>query len=203
MFTRKSALILLLLTFLSACGTSPTAAAPTPILATVEVTRIVPVKETEMVEVEVIKIVTPTPKPTRVKEPVAVIEENAKYTGRYITETRGIDGLCSLNIIHTITDYPMNTIDFEMLCSRGAPSYNMGYARGSMLLGAKSAVYERFSDTHNESCYLVFRFEEESIEVEQIGMDYVCGFGHAVYADGIYNLIDRNPPERGSLYPER
>ena len=37
------------------------------------------------------------------------------------------------------------------------------------------------------------------ITLTQLGMDFDCGFGHAVYADGIYKLVDPKPPILGCL----
>jgi hypothetical protein len=48
-------------------------------------------------------------------------------------------------------------------------------------------------------CHFVLQFGEDSITVTQLGMDFSCGFGHAVYADGVYTLVDPQPPHLGCL----
>jgi hypothetical protein len=90
---------------------------------------------------------------------------------------------------------------FELSCNRGAPSYNLGYAYGRFALANHIGVYHVSYWSEGE-CNIVFTFETESVHVEQIGLDFDCGFGHGVYADGDYSLVDDRPPVLGCMYPE-
>jgi hypothetical protein len=48
-------------------------------------------------------------------------------------------------------------------------------------------------------CSIVFQFDKNRVKVTQLGMDFDCGFGHGVYADGIYKRIDAKSSNFGSL----
>jgi hypothetical protein len=75
-----------------------------------------------------------------------------------------------------------------------------------VLLSENLAVYsapeEYFYNVQNESvapCHIVFQFEKNAIKATQLGMDFDCGFGHGVYANGVYKLVDPKPPVIGCL----
>jgi hypothetical protein len=85
-------------------------------------------------------------------------------------------------------------ISFELVCSRGTPSYNSGYAFSKIHMADSIAVH-----SPNDACSIVFEFQDNLIKVTQIGLDSDCGFGHGVYASGIYSLIDDSPPVLGCM----
>lgn len=115
-------------------------------------------------------------------------------TGIYSTSWNEYGG-CILQVFHQISNGSFDEIELELYCSRGAPSYNMGYAITSTITDGRMAVYDSPS-TFGE-CFIVFTFEEMKVTVDQIGGS--CGFGHAVYANGVYQLNDNSKPRMGCL----
>ena len=134
---------------------------------------------------------TPSPSPTFTPVPA----ERAEYdniSGTYKV-VRSDGGWCIIKVIleqHAQED----VIGFELFCIRGAPSYNSGSALGRLLSGHDVAVF-----SPNKKCSIVLIFKPNRIEVTQIGMDFDCGFGGTVYADGTYILIDDKPPVLGCM----
>jgi hypothetical protein len=140
-------------------------------------------------------IPTPLPTPTFLSAP----SERPDYdqvSGKYLLD-RGENGGCVLNVVLE----PTNEIGFDLFCIRGALSYNSGYGIGKILIRNNVAVYSpRFFS--GDVCNIVFQFEEDKVTVTQFGSDFDCGFGHAVYADGVYELVDIKPPQLGCLHGE-
>ena len=168
-------------------------------LVTVEITRLVEIQVTVPVEVtrEIEILITgaapvnqqATPKPAA----------NINYSGVYV-KSNGKDfykdGGCVLSVIHEAVQDPFDNLSFELFCTRGEPSYNMGYTIDDILFEnhlSKTAVW---SSPWGE-CHLVFGFNEHEVVVSQIGHSFACGFGHAVYANGTYYLKDAAPPNLG------
>jgi hypothetical protein len=81
-----------------------------------------------------------------------------------------------------------------LFCIKGEPSYNSGSAIGRLLFAHDTAVF-----APNPKCSIVFDFNPNTIDVKQIGLDFDCGFGHGVYADGTYLLINDKPPVIGCM----
>jgi hypothetical protein len=162
---------------------------------TVEITHIV---EREVpITVEVTRIVIATPIPFAPQTPSAT-ENIGELTGTYDWMESNIEGRgCTLKVVHHTTLDPFNKIDFELSCNRGAPSFNSGFAQGTISEGKNVAAFTRYDPVSGETCNLVFRFIEAAVEVTQIGMDYACGFGHGVYAEGTYELVDSSIPQLG------
>jgi hypothetical protein len=141
----------------------------------------------------------PTVIPTLTFAPVP--SERADYdniSGTY-KFNRGDGGECDLKINFEPSIKPYFEISFELACIRGAPSYNSGWAMGKILMNDNVAVYARPSSVSDSICNIVFQFDNNQVKVTQLGMDYDCGFGHAVYADGLYTLVDAKPPSLGCL----
>ena len=106
---------------------------------------------------------------------------------------RSDGGSCWLNILQKT----LEELEFELLCMRGAPSYNSGYAMASIPMAFNVAVYSiLYTDVE---CYIVFEFEQDVVNVTQIGRDFDCGFGGSVYATGTYQMVDENPPTLGCM----
>jgi hypothetical protein len=168
---------------------------------TIEVTRVVEVMQT--VEVSVTVAATAMTDSSNVATNIAdnplipTIPYDYNHTGTY-TLTRNNDTGCTLLVLHEISSEPLNTIGFELLCHRGAPSYNLGHAEGNVLIGNHTAVWS--SSSPFGECHLIFEFAETSVEVKQIGQSLDCGFGGFVYADGIYQLINDATPTLGCMW---
>ena len=142
---------------------------------------------------------TPTVIPTLTFAPVP--SERADYdkiSGTYKFQ-RGDGGECDLKVNFEPPVNPFLEISFEIACIRGAPSYNSGWAMAKILMGNDIAVYSRPSSVSDSTCNIIFQFGDNQVKVTQLGMDYDCGFGHAVYVDGLYTLVDAKPPTLGCL----
>ena len=145
-----------------------------------------------------------TPNPTYTPYPTCtpIISKNpqtsgpvriGKLTGTYsVSYSNGAGSI--LKVIHETSDEPIDRLRFELYCNRGAPSFNSGVADGIILVSGDTAVYNTCYEIYGP-CSIVFRFSENAVEVTQIGGAFDCGFGHAVYADGVYELVDHNVPE--------
>jgi len=90
--------------------------------------------------------------------------------------------------IHYIS--PQN-IRFYIDISTGAPAYNTGALYGRLKLNKKDGSYE-YLPVKDGDCKLTFIKKGNAITVKTISGD--CGFGHDVYADGLYYLTDAKNP---------
>lgn len=118
-------------------------------------------------------------------------------TGTYILTRENGSG-CILKMLEQPTDKPFRQLDFELLCMRGDPSYNSGYAMATIFMADNKAVYFIQYDGAIP-CSIIFEFQESAVQVEQIGTWSDCGFGGSVYANGIYELKDHAPPVLGCM----
>jgi hypothetical protein len=84
-------------------------------------------------------------------------------------------------------------IEFSLECNRGAPSYNSGFARGTIDVIDRIASYH--VNEFNGPCELLFDFKPNSVVVSQNGADFACGFGHAVDCGGTYRLKNHRTPK--------
>jgi len=81
-------------------------------------------------------------------------------------------------------------LQFELNCDEGFGG-NSGLAFGVLDFKDNVAVF-----TRNVSglCEITFKFQNNSVEVTQNGMDVYCGFGMGIHASGNYRLDNnRNP----------
>jgi hypothetical protein len=125
--------------------------------------------------------------------------EYDSVSGRYQLGQLDYGSYCLLNVAMQPESYPQE-IGIELGCDRGAPSMNSGYALDIIIIEDDTAVYSPWFNFGE--CYIVFKFINNQVKVVQIGSGLDCGFGHAVYADGIYDLIDPTPPKLGCMeYP--
>jgi len=85
------------------------------------------------------------------------------------------------------------SIEFSLECNRGAPSYNSGFAKGTIdvLNGIASYHVTEF----NGPCEIRFDFNPASVVIKQNGEDFACGFGHGVDCGGTYRLKSRRTPK--------
>jgi hypothetical protein len=95
-----------------------------------------------------------------------------------------------------ITVYPNSdsTYLFYLDVCRGAPSFNLGFKFGEMIMrhdtGFSSTREDEFSD-----CDLMFVFTKTDVTVTTADGHDDCGFGYGVYADHTYPRIDTLVPE--------
>jgi hypothetical protein len=73
-------------------------------------------------------------------------------------------------------------------------NYTLSYSNGN-------AVYIPEDDS---TCYISFHFKKNGIDVTQSqdNLNFGCGFGHAVFADGYYKRISKRVPEIIDLLTE-
>jgi hypothetical protein len=156
---------------------------------------------------------TPTPTPSETPIPTKTFApvpserpEGDLISGTYKFD-RGDGGYCVIRAVLQPFVMPHEEVAIELFCMRGPPSYNSGYASPQkVILSNNLAVYsvpeeifhtvEEYADA---PCHFVFQFDKDTIKVTQLGTDFSCGFGHAVYADGVYKLVDPKPPVLGCL----
>lgn len=190
---------LLAITFLTSCaiGTVTSTETVKSIASPTINVSVVPASTNTLTAKEILSLYpTLIPTPTFIPAPIERLDGD-NISGKYqfvLNEGRG----CILAVVLEPTD----EIGFELLCNRGAPSYNSGYAKGKTLIVNNIAVYSpKFFPDKDQQCSIVFQFEENKVIVTQLGESFECGFGHAVYASGTYELIDNKPPQLGCLHP--
>lgn len=88
----------------------------------------------------------------------------------------------------------INQIVMTFIVCKGAPSYNSGSFVDTLDYANNRAFYT--DPEFDESCTITFDFEENSAIVEEItdDLNFGCGFGHAVVADGIYKKTSSQIP---------
>lgn len=75
----------------------------------------------------------------------------------------------------------------------GELSANMGELDGEAAIVGDVAVYD---STENGGCTITIKFVRPgTIKVTQEGMDFACGFGHNVFADGTYKKVSNAKPK--------
>lgn len=110
-------------------------------------------------------------------------------------------GGCILKVVHQrIMGEPYDNLTFELYCTRGAPSYNMGYASETILFEGDVKNMGVWSSPYGD-CHLVYEFSNTKVIVSQIGKSGACGFGGNIYANGEYYLRDSTFPEIGCMNP--
>jgi hypothetical protein len=95
-------------------------------------------------------------------------------------------------IVYPTTD---NSALFFVDICRGAPSYNLGQLFGKMIIKNNVGTYYSKNDDYNINCLLKFEFNSDQLKVTTGKGCDKCDFGHAVYADNNYKLIDKSIPK--------
>ena len=110
----------------------------------------------------------------------------SKYAGTY-----GYGKDVEKGRIGTIFIYPEtdSTILFYIDLNRGAPSYNMGSLYGRVkIINSSGTFYTKF-DYSDNGCKWTFLFLRSNLTIKTIDEQDNCGFGGAVFADGIFKRI--------------
>ena len=95
-------------------------------------------------------------------------------------------------IVYPLTD---NSALFFLDICRGAPSYNLGQLFGEMIVKNNVGTYYSKNDDYNINCSLKFEFNSDQLKITTDEGRDKCDFGHAVYADNTYKLIDKSIPK--------
>ena len=87
-----------------------------------------------------------------------------------------------------------DSILFYIEISRGTPSYNSGALEGEIKIHNKSAIYFKKSEYSEKNCKWNITFSDKDIVIKTIDFNNECGFGHNVYADGVYKKTSNKVP---------
>jgi hypothetical protein len=82
-----------------------------------------------------------------------------------------------------------NRVHFQLEVSRGAPSYNSGYAEGEFQLRGASGTFS------SKECEINFTFRSKRVQVSQSIEKGGCGFGGSVHANGFLSLRSSQAPK--------
>lgn len=99
--------------------------------------------------------------------------------------------------IGSILVYPEtdSTILFYIDVNRGAPSYNMGALYGRATIKNGNGIFYTKSTDNAKGCKWSLIFIKDRLKISTINNLDNCGFGFAVYADGIYKRKTNKRPE--------
>lgn len=87
-----------------------------------------------------------------------------------------------------------STIAISFYVCKGAPGYNSGSFVDTLNYFNREVIY---IPEYDSTCKITFHFKEHGIDVtqSQADLNFGCGFGHGVFADGHYKRISRKTPE--------
>lgn len=83
-------------------------------------------------------------------------------------------------------------VQFDGVYVNIVKSVNIGYAMGEATIAGNVAT---FKPPDTERCEITLVFVPGKLRVEQSGSDFECGFGHNVYATGVYKKIRSGKPK--------
>ena len=86
-----------------------------------------------------------------------------------------------------------STIAVTLYVCKGAPSYNSGILWDTIVLKKNTAIYIPKDET---TCKITFLFKNNGIIVtqKQSNLNFGCGFGQGVFADGFYKKVSSKIP---------
>jgi len=120
-------------------------------------------------------------------------QSNSNKKPQVLTGTYNLRGRKGAGGTVLVRQLSPSSIEFSLECSRGAPSYNSGFARGTVDVMDGIAGYHLTE--FNGPCELRFDFKTSSVVVSQEGDDFACGFGHGVDCSGTYRLKNHRTPK--------
>jgi hypothetical protein len=85
-------------------------------------------------------------------------------------------------------------IAISFFICKGAPSYNTGAFIDTLKYQHNKAIYK--TPEYDTTCQISFTFTEKgaSVEQHQADINFGCGFGHAVFANGFYKKSSTKVP---------
>jgi hypothetical protein len=84
-------------------------------------------------------------------------------------------------------------VEFQLSLWGGPPAHNSGVAQGRLVIREGAAVFDTME--FGSKCRLEFAFTAKTVIVKQSVGDWAaCGFGHNIFADGIFIRTSRKPP---------
>ena len=127
------------------------------------------------------------------EEDAAFIKEYAtsKYLGIYgFNFSKEVEGNQGLLLIYPESD---TSVLFHIEVCIGAPSFNLGYTAGRLIVKNDSALYQPAE--YESTCKIMFYFKDNEIKLETISGFGECGFAMNVYADATYKLEKKVTPK--------
>lgn len=128
------------------------------------------------------------PSPIVAQEKPSVAKKSPALTGTYVL--KGRNGAGGTLLVRQVSP---GSIEFELECNRGAPSYNSGSVRATIEVRDGIAVH-RITE-FSGPCEIKLNFKGTAVVVSQSGIGFECGFGHGVYCGGTYRLKSRKQPK--------
>ena len=92
-----------------------------------------------------------------------------------------------------------DSVRVQLLCQRGAPSYNMGLLDTRVQVVQGRAVHA--TQEYGGECRITFHFLGDRVRLEQEGQAAACGFGYGVTAAGELRRLRAAVP-RFDLVPD-
>jgi hypothetical protein len=85
-------------------------------------------------------------------------------------------------------------IALTLFVCKGAPSYNSGTIWDTLNYRNNISIYKTPED--DSTCKIVLTFKKSGITIEQhqADLNFGCGFGHGVFADGFYKKTSSKIP---------
>ena len=85
-------------------------------------------------------------------------------------------------------------IAFTLFVCKGAPSYNSGTIWDTLNYQNNVSIYKTSEDS--STCKIVLSFKKSGLTIEQhqADLNFGCGFGHGVFADGFYKKTSSKIP---------
>jgi hypothetical protein len=113
------------------------------------------------------------------------------YCGSYSFGSNAERGRVGSLVVYPETD---STILFYFQGNRGAPSYNMGQLYGRLKIINGKGLYFSSAQDSAKPCQFSCEFKSNQVLIKTLDDKDNCGFGYAVYIDGVYKRYTRNVP---------
>ena len=125
---------------------------------------------------------------TRGASPPPPSVDASAVTGRYQVLWAKATG-CTLDVGPVAAD----TMRIQLYCSRGPPSWNLGFLDARLPLRGDGLTYT--TDEFGGRCVIRIRFTDDAALVDDEAGDWdACGFGYGVRAQGTYTRVSREMP---------
>jgi hypothetical protein len=85
-------------------------------------------------------------------------------------------------------------IAFTLFVCKGAPSYNSGTIWDTLNYQDNVSIYKTPEDDSTCKIVLIFKKSGITIKQHQADLNFGCGFGHGVFADGFYKKTSSKIP---------
>jgi hypothetical protein len=122
--------------------------------------------------------------------PAIKTETRIDHSGTYLLGQNIEEGSVGTVLIYSVND---SVYFFNLDLNRGAPSYNMGWLSGEIIIKNNIGIFK--SEDVDYPCALNFEFHPDSLLITYEKGQDDCGFGHGVFADYTYLRKSKDKPE--------